>query len=646
MSKYPLLPVVLIWALLILVLELSTGLFTRWSDPSRDSSHYAHFVNDENWLSVRIADMPQHRGSTVSIVADVKEIGDSTGLFHESTGKILLYVEKDAISERLQYGDQLTLLASPRLPSANDNPHQFDYRKHLARKGILYTAYVPSGSYRLSGHDCGGVMGSITKLRQNIAGTIHLSNLSSSQQGIAEALILGWDDDLDEETEQQFRSAGITHLLCVSGLHVGIVAMLVGYCLFSLGNSKRQRVIRGIVQLLAIWFFVLLTGMAPGTTRAGIMFTFIIVGQIFFTRPPTLNVIAASALVMLAFKPLLLFDVGFQLSYAAVTAIVLLVPPLVTLIPVRFKGNLITDLALKTYSLFCVSLVAQLAVMPFTLFYFHQFPVYFLVANMVVIPFAGAIIGTVILMVAVCWWPAVFALVGSAVQFEIAFVERVTSTIAGWPHATLQNIYFDSFMFIVALAIVLAIGWLVLRRRWPALASALVLCIVMTFYSRHVEAKCSMQRQFDVYRVGNRTAIEFFAGHKSYLICDSATASNPQKIDFQTTNNLIWHKTRERNVFRLDTTFCDENIMLVNEFISFNGHTMRIIDRSNFRHQSEQRVRVNYLLLRESPYITVEELSKQYSFDTLIITSQNSVRRRDAWIEQCKDKGIAYKNLK
>ncbi len=643
--RHPLLPAFLCLALFIIVGESFFGLFSRWYDPMRNQSHYGHYVDSSNWMHVRVREMPQHKNRSIQAVADVMEICDSNGLSHPCHGKILLFF---ALTDScpIAYGDELLLLASPDRPSSSDNPHQFDYRSYLFRRGILFTDYVSASSYRIVGNTSGGLMDAVVSLRQHIIDIIRLSSLSPAQQGIAEALFLGWDDDLSPDTEQHFRSSGITHLLCVSGLHVGIIALLTGYCLAFLGNRRRARIAKGTIQILVIWIFVIVTGMAPGTMRAGLMFTLIVAGQMFFSRPPTLNAIAASGFILLVTNPFLLFDIGFQLSYSSVTAIVLFTRPLEDLMPLP-DGNsaasrLVLALLRKLRTLLCVSFVAQCAVSPLLLFYFHQFVPYFLVANTVIVPFAALLLGSVMAMVFLAWWPWAFKVVGMLLSAELSVTEWVTSSVASWPNALIEHIYCDKVILVLAYAVIALLGMALLRRRWWCVTAALAVAVAMLLYCRQVESRLGSQSHFDVYRLGNRTAVEFFAGHDSYLLCDSTVASNPESIAFQTSNNLIAHQATRSHILDLDTSFNDGILFVENRFVGFNGKSFRIVDRSNYKEKSGTRPHVDYILLRESPYITVGELMQQYDFDTLVITSQNSQRRRNAWIAQCDSLAIPY----
>lgn len=645
--RHPLVPIALIMALLILLGEGLFSLFSNLRDPSRSPSHYSHFVDDSNWILVDVSTMPTHGNKSLHIYANVVEIGkDSSDSVHSCSGKILVYLSPSDTLPTL--GDRLLIHVRPSLPSAADNPHQFDYRNYLRRNGILYNAFVPSTSYHIISHSNSGIFGGIASLRLKIIDILHSSKLSDNERGIAEALFLGWDDDLSPETEQSFRTAGITHLLCVSGLHVGIMALLVGYCLFFLSNRRPHRIIKGCLQIVAIWFFVLLTGMAPGTLRAGLMFSLIVIGKMFFSRPPTINAIAASAVILLTTNPLMLFEIGFQLSYCSVTSIVLLVPRLQELVPIPNGHSLFTKIPLwllkRLRDLTCVSIAAQVATTPLILYYFHQFPIYFLVANIIIVPFSGLLLGSLLLLTLFSWWPWLFKLLGTVLSLELSATDAITSYIASWPHALIGGIYFDLLMLFLSLAIVVTASAALLRRNKIMVILALVLALPLTVHCRQVEKRCAGQHEFIVYNLGNRTAIEFFFGYDSYLLCDSSIEQNPQSIDYQTANNLVWHKASRKHILGLDTSFCNDTLYVSNRFVGFDGHTMRIIDRSNYRQMSTNMVKLDYILLRESPYISVAQLCEHYDFDTLIIASQNSPRYRENWIRQCDSLNIPVKS--
>ena len=434
-------------------------------------------------LSVRLRDTPRQTSKCYKTVAEVDSLNGTP-----VRGRVMLFIAKDSLSANLQAGDRLHLTARPSLPSTQVGPDKFNYRRYLRRHGILWQCYVPSGNWQLStnAETRNSLQLRFARIQQLWVQKLRRLSLTPQQQAVAEALLLGWRGDVDQSTQQQFRGAGIAHLLCVSGLHVGVMALLVGGCLFFLGRRLWQRIVKGIIQLLAVWFFVLLTGMAPSTLRAGVMFTLMIVGDMMEQRPNTLNNLATSAVLIFCFAPMQLFDVGFQLSYTAVLGILAWHRPLLQLLPslAQSEPNPLQWLLGKVWSWTCLSTAAQLATLPLILYYFHQFPLYFLIANLTVVPFAGLLLATALLALAAGdagWLTALLRL-------QLQAVDHITRWVSSLPSALLDNLYCDLPMLLfLFLALYLFTLWLRDKKPWalPATVASLLLLALYLLALRH-----------------------------------------------------------------------------------------------------------------------------------------------------------------
>lgn len=284
-------------------------------------------------MQLRLTDTPHPTKSGYKVPVEVEAYVDS-GRWCATQGGLMLFLPSDSNVETLHYGQRIVVRGIARRPSGEENPGQFDYRRYLRHRGLLWQCRLPKGGWvPLSAQEPStGLMAWSKRMQWTLVQRIRHSGLTPSQQGIAEAMLLGWRDDTDPQTTRQFREAGIAHLLCVSGLHVGIVALLAGALLFFLGRRRWQRIVRGTVQSAAVWLFVCLTGMAPSALRAGVMFTLLILGDALAQRPNSANNLATSAVLLLCLRPMLLFDVGFQLSYAAVAGIIIGYKPMLQLI--------------------------------------------------------------------------------------------------------------------------------------------------------------------------------------------------------------------------------------------------------------------------------------------------------------------------
>lgn len=425
-------------------------------------------------LTVRLEETPRPTARSLKVVARVDSVAG-----RPSQGRLLLYMAPDSCAAALQAGDCLRLQASPRPPEGPTAPGQFDYRRFLRRQGVLYQCYLPSGSWQPLPSAPRGLRIRCARLQQHWVRTFRTFRLTPSQQGLAEALLLGWRADLDPATRQQFRGAGIAHLLALSGLHVGIMAGLVGAALFFLGRRRWQRVLKGSLQLLAVWFFVLLSGMSPATLRAGLMFSLLLLGDMMEQRPNSLNHLATSAVLICCFAPMQLFEVGFQLSYVAVLGILAWYQPLRSLIPALSnpEGGLLLWPWARLWQWACLSTAAQLAVLPLVLYYFHQFPTYFLLANLTVVPFAGLLLAVALLTLLSGGAAWLTALLRALLQA----VDALTRWVSTLPAALLDNIYFDlPMLLLLVLSLLCFTLWLRCRRGWslPALLACLILLLL------------------------------------------------------------------------------------------------------------------------------------------------------------------------
>lgn len=420
-------------------------------------------------LSVHLTDTPVATSKCYKVSACIDSVAHQP-----SRGKIMLFIRQDSAAARLGYGDYLTLDVRLQRPSDSVGSDGFDYRKYLYRHGITWQCFVASDEWsHLPQQPHPTLLTQAHRWQQKWVDQVRHMRLSPSQQGIVEALVLGWRADLDDTTQQQFRQAGIVHLLCVSGMHVGLLAMIVGGMLFFLGQLRWQRVLKRGIQIVAIWGFVLLSGMGTATVRAGIMFSLMVVGGMMERKPNTLNNLATSALLILIANPLSLFDVGFQMSYAAVLGIALWYGPLRQMLPIPVVGVAWMGVG-KLWSWLCLSTSAQMAVLPLSLYYFHQYPTYFLIANLTIVPFAGVLLASILAMLLSGGGDALVGLV----SVELRGMDAVTRWIAELPYASISNIYFD-----LPMALMLGTAWMLLgglaRRRGLWALSAALLCLIL-----------------------------------------------------------------------------------------------------------------------------------------------------------------------
>ena len=439
-------------------------------DPYADPQHYIHHTQTDGRYRMRLLvdDTPVERARSYRVRARMLQVGGADTTV-QTCGRVMLYLRKDSLAAALRYGDLLEAEGRLTLPFTAEKPDQFDYRKYLWQKGFARQCWLERDRWRRVGHPSDGLVGWSKALQRRLVERLQQSGLPHAQQGIAEALLLGWRGDLEEETRVQFRDAGILHLLCVSGLHVGIVAALIGMACRPLRRRGGQ-VATALLQLGGIWLFVAITGMAPATLRAGIMFSLFVMARLFELSNNSFNTLSAAALLLLCIRPTLIADVGFQLSFAAVFGIVLMYRPLYELIPypdnfrVRSFTAVVKRSAYRLWQLACLSTAAQLGTLPFTLYHFHQLTPYFLIANISVVPLAGVLVATTLLLVLAAPLPLVAQGVAWLLSVELGAVEAITRWIQQLPMAHIDNLYCDNITAALIAAWVVTLAWWLRKR--------------------------------------------------------------------------------------------------------------------------------------------------------------------------------------
>lgn len=343
---------------LLLCLFAIGGTLGRRHDPQYNQSHWSQHVAAEGerqeFIALRLTTTPVPRERSYMAKADVLCVGNQ-----RTEGEVKIYFKKEPATERLRYGDCLLV--------------------HTYIGGGRRTIYTTSDHYIVTSRDSTSLRSRSEALRLRLLRRMQNGALPPREAAVAEAMTLGWRADVDKRTQVAFRDAGIAHLLAVSGLHVGLIAAMLSRLCFFIPKERKGRIVRGAVQLAGVWGFALITGMAPSTMRAALMFSLFIVSNMLGRRTPKFNLLAATAIMTLAARPMLLFDVGWQLSYSAVAGI-LLAMPVITL-----WRNCLWQAA-------AVSSSATLATLPVTLAAFHRIQPLFLIANVIIVPCASVIL--------------------------------------------------------------------------------------------------------------------------------------------------------------------------------------------------------------------------------------------------------------
>jgi competence protein ComEC len=329
-------------------------------------------------LYLYIEQPPVEKPKSVAVQAQV--IGYQDQVVQDA--KMLLYLEKTDKACMLQEGDIIQAESTWRRIE-DDSLSRFKATSYYSTKGIYHQTFVRDRDWKLMSAQA-PKRNFFEQLRTDAKNTIAGWPMQSEAKQIMYALVLGDRSDLDPHLRQQYANAGVVHILAVSGLHVGVLYLLISLIFQKLLSGRAWR-FQAFITLAVLWSYALMTGLSPSVWRAATMFSLLSVGVQIGRITNIYSTLAASAFILLILDSSLLFSPGFQLSYAAVFGIVRYQPIIAECWEPKSKWmNYAWQLA-------SVSLAAQLVTMPFTLVYFGQFPTYFLLANLLILPLLSVI---------------------------------------------------------------------------------------------------------------------------------------------------------------------------------------------------------------------------------------------------------------
>jgi competence protein ComEC len=381
---------------------------------------------------------------------DVIAISDSLG-WKKSNGKVLVYHKSKT---PLFPGQVILVEKSPEKIPPPIFPNEFDYSGFLARKDIHFRQFIGDKFMVVDSAEVNSPKYWLVNFRKDLVEIIEAKVPNRESQQIAAALLLGQKENLDKDIKNAYAETGTMHILAVSGLHVGIIYAILLFPLKGIRLKSNQRKIYLTAVILLIWTYAVLTGFSPSVVRAATMFSLFTAGQMRKRKPSSFNILAFSALVMISVDPGVIFEVGFQLSYIAVAGI-LLIQPLVAgfwLPPNRFLEYI--------WQLTAVSIAAQLATFPISVYYFHIFPTYFLLANLIIIPLSFLVMSAGIPFLALSWIPVLGDGLGWIVSWIIWLQNWITLAIQLFPGGNLERLTISiSGMLLVWASLICWANW-------------------------------------------------------------------------------------------------------------------------------------------------------------------------------------------
>ncbi|WP_082063817.1 ComEC/Rec2 family competence protein [Draconibacterium sediminis] len=515
-------------------------------------------------MAATVLETPQEKTNSYKSVLLIHSVKTEDTLIG-TREKVLVYFEKNDDIKQLKPGSQIIFEQTPESIENRGNPYEFDYKSYLEKKHIFRQVYLKSGNWKLTGYVNNTPLLWAETIRDKLLKIYHEQEIGTKETEILSALTLGYKRDLDRETKRVFSSAGAMHVLAVSGLHVGIVFFAFSICFGFLQKQRFGRFLYVMLSISLLWCFAFITGLSPSVLRACTMFSLIIIAGNINRRANIYNTLAASTFLLLLVNPNNLFEVGFQLSYMAVFGIVYLQPRIAGLWTVKNKAGLFF------WNLISVSIAAQIATFPLSAYYFNQFPTYFLLSNIVVIPAAMLLIPLGMGLLAFSKIPLLASSIAFAVKWIIKIVYFLLFSIDSFPHST-PDVVLHTPELLFVLALLFSIFLFLNSRRVFYIKSALSFAVLLAVFILFSGYK-QINRHEIIVLNAQESVTCFITGNRMYAI--SADTLSPDDYIYSSVQDIKRQKRLTKLVFLTsDSTFNDNFLFLDKGLAVFEGKTV------------------------------------------------------------------------
>lgn len=605
----------LIFGTLVVFTTISIGILAVSSTyPKNQPGHYAHKdVTGNHLWKIKIHEVLKSSVFSDRYVAKVLALENE-----KASGRLLLSFPSDISIEKLTVDDELMVYTELSAINGPLNPHQFDYKNYLEGLGIMNQMRLKGNDFLTIQNPQRTVYGMASKFRNQIIADLKKADFGKEELGIIQALLLGQRNDISAETYDNYKNAGAVHILAVSGLHIGIILLLLQFLLRPLERLPKGKTLKLILIVVMLWGFAVLAGLSASVVRAVTMFSFVAYA-LYLNRPSsTFNILALSMFfILLIINPMLLFQVGFQMSYAAVFAIVWMYPLLQRL------WNPKNKIVRYFWQLLSVSIAAQLGVLPISLFYFHQFPGLFFISNLLIVPALGVILGTGILVISLALLNSLPDILVTAYDTLIRWMNTIIGWVAQQEAFVFRNISFDATQLVLAYIILICA---VLFFSKPTFKKSIALSMAITAFQLWLFNTSYQTRQKETLFLAHQTRNSILMHQTGNHV--SAMAKDDHRLKRLTTDYQIAERIAsvEYRPLKNGYRWRDKNLLIID--------SLSVYPKKN--------TEPDYVLLTGSPKLNLERLIDSIRPKTIVADGSNYRSYIERWRKTCNERKLRF----
>ena len=596
-----------------------------------------HHYNDSRVVIARLEEPLSEKARSYKAIASVRIILKNNQSIPVN-GRVILYFQKDSITVsddrngnsilQLQYGSELVFSRSLQPIINTGNPGAFDYKQYSSFQDIYYQVYLtPNQWIALPTNYANPFKKFLFSTREKMVALLQKYIEGNEESGLAEALLIGYKDDLDKQLVQAYSNTGVVHVIAISGLHLGLIYWLLNLLLNPFSKRKKRKWIKPVLIIAILWLFSLLAGGSPSVLRSAVMFTCIVLGESRDRKISVYNSLAASAFLLLCYNPFWLWDVGFQLSYIAVLSIVVFSKPVYDLL---YIPNKLLDHGWKLIS---VTIAAQILTTPISIYYFHQFPIVFLVTNLVAIPLSSIILLGEIMLCAFSFLPDMETGIGWIVYQLIRLLNQFIEYMDKLPFAVWSNLSISSFQTLFFYGTIIAISCWLLQKNNRAVIWALSSLICFVFLRTVSFSRAIEQRKIIIYNIPSHRAIDFINGRNYYFEGDSVIMNDDFLQNF--------HLKPSRVLHRINRSDSLTGLLGNHQFFIYGNTRILLVDGGLHISPATQKLRIDLIIVTGNPRLYIKDLLAITECKQVVIDGSNPVWKVNQWKKDCEAAGIA-----
>jgi competence protein ComEC len=596
------------------------ALITYQQDLSHNKDWVGHYYKDSLPVLATLQEPLVEKAKSYKAVATINAVKTGNE-WQPVKGDVLLYFNKEDAPPPLKYGSQVLFFKPLQEINNSGNPGSFDYKRYNAFQDIYHQVFLKNNEYIITGTtNAKWFKQWLIDVRFGVIKTLDKYITSGREAGVAEALLIGYRDNLDKELVQAYSNTGVVHIIAISGLHLGMIYAALRWIFGFFRRRKWVKWIKPIVILAVLWIFTFVAGGVPSIARSAVMFTFIVIAEAINRKTSIYNTLAASAFVMLCYNPFFLWDVGFQLSYAAVISIIALAKPIHNWIHITNKS---LDFV---WELVAVTLSAQILTLPIIFYYFHQFPNLFLITNIVIVPLSSIILFAELLLLAVSFFPGIAKPVAFCTTGMLKFMNNYIERFNQLPFAVYNGIQNTVFQTIVLYVFIIALCYWLYRKSKPSLYTALFAGLVFITLESFSSAETKKQVKVIVYNIPKLQAVDFIEG-KAYRFIGDTSLMHPGFL-------LNFHIQPARTLYKVDEDEPLKDIVIEYPFISFHNKKILLVDE-NFSFETTEKIPVDLIIISKNPHVYISKLAQVFDCKQYVFDGSNSAWKINYWKKDC-----------